>query len=121
MDSQQQPADQVVELTPEGELTIYQAQDIRQQFLAALRTPGGAIECDLSRVTELDTAGFQLLVQLKRECTAGGRELYLKRHSDAVLEVFSLYCAESYFGDPLVLHGSARTPSAAADHKDPAS
>jgi len=118
MDAHQEHEERVVELAPEGELTIYQAQEIRQHFLGAVGTPGGAIECDLSGVSELDTAGFQLLVQLKRQCTAAGRELRLKRHSDAVLEVLSLYCAEQYFGDPLVLQGTDSTPAGTGHEKD---
>lgn len=106
-----------VEIAPEGELTIYQAHELRELFSAALKAPGAAVECDLSGVSEMDTVGFQLLVQLKRECVAEGRDLHLKRHSEAVLEVLSLYCAEQYFGDPLLLSKNTGTSEAGSQKR----
>ena len=48
------------------DMTIYQAQAQKEQLLAALAaTPH--LELDLSGVGEMDTAGLQLLLLLKRE------------------------------------------------------
>jgi len=89
-------------LALEGEVSIHQAQEIKERLRGAL-DQFAIIELDLSGVTELDTAGFQLLAQMKRDCNAAGKELRLTRHPPAVLEVFSLYGAEQHFGDPLLL------------------
>jgi len=97
--SQKQKAGKLV---LEGEVSIYQAQEIRERLQNAL-DQFAVIELDLSGVTELDTAGFQLLAQMKRDCNKAGKELRLTRHPPAVLEVFSLYGAEQHFGDPLLL------------------
>jgi anti-sigma B factor antagonist len=86
----------------EGELTIYRAAELKQELLAALE-PGGPLDLDLSAVTELDTAGVQLLMLAKK--VAGERELPLRLtgHSPAVLEVFELFNLGGHFGDPLVI------------------
>jgi anti-anti-sigma regulatory factor len=47
-------------------MTIYQAQAQKEQLLAALAATEH-LELDLSAVTEMDTAGLQLLLLLKRE------------------------------------------------------
>ena len=85
-----------------GELTIYGAADLKPRLLALL---GGCreLEINLSAVSELDSAGFQLLYLLKREARASGRELRLVAHSPATLEVLELLKMEAYFGDPVVL------------------
>jgi anti-anti-sigma factor len=92
------------ELSPlhiEGEMTIYRAAELRDLLLPALAA-GGDVEIDLSAVTEMDSAGAQLLVAAKKSAQAAGRELHLRRHSPAVLDVFELLKLGGYFGDPLV-------------------
>ena len=89
----------------EGELTIYQAGELAPVLLAALAA-APVLAIDLSRVTELDTAGVQLLMMLKRAARAQDRELQLLAHSPAVLEVFELLNLAAYFGDPLVIAAS---------------
>lgn len=86
----------------EGEMTIYRAHELKQLLMDALQ-PLAHVEVDLSAVTEIDTAGLQLLVLAKR--TSGQRQgqLRLVRHSPAVLEVFELLNVAAFFGDPLVM------------------
>jgi anti-sigma B factor antagonist len=91
----------------DGELTIYQAAELKDTLLAALAA-ADPLEIDLSRVTELDTAGVQLLMVLKRAARAQGRELRLLGHSPAVLEVFELLNLGGYFGDPVVMAATPR-------------
>ena len=61
------------------------------------------LELDLGEVSEMDTAGFQLLYLLKREAKAENKKLRLVNHSQATLDVLGLLNMEAYFGDPLVL------------------
>jgi anti-anti-sigma factor len=100
------------ELSPlqiEGEMTIYRAAELHgllQQQLAA----GNGLEIDLSAVTEIDSAGAQLLVAAKKTAQAAGRELRLIGHSPAVLEVFELLNLGAYFGDPLIFPSRDEMP-----------
>lgn len=92
----------------EGELTIFRAMELMPVILA-VPSPQ---EIDLSGVTEMDTAGLQLLIAAKRAAVAAQREMHLVRHSPAVLEVFEILNMAAFFGDHLVMDstaGSARS------------
>jgi anti-anti-sigma factor len=97
-------ADSLPRLAIEGELTIYTAADSKPKLLGALRAP--ATEFDLSQVTEIDSAGLQLLLLAKREARAAGIELHFTGHSSAVIDCFDLCDLGAVFGDPIVLAGS---------------
>ena len=89
----------------EGELTIFRAMELKPLMLP---TPP-LDEIDLSGVTDLDTAGVQLLMLVKKTARAEKRELRLVGHSPAVLEVFELLNVAAYFGDHLVMDSRAKT------------
>lgn len=72
----------------EGELTIYRAADLKDVCLAAIDADEPAL--DLSGITEIDTAGVQLLLLARREASARGRTLLLKAPSPAVCNAFEL-------------------------------
>lgn len=87
-----------------GDMTIYTAADLRCELLKHLNR--GAIEIDLSEVSEMDSAGLQLLIMAKREALHHGWDMRLSGHSRAALEVLDVCALESYFGDPVVIaHG----------------
>ena len=90
------------QITIEGDMTIYSAMEMRGE-LQKLLDKCESMEFDLSGISELDTSGFQLLLQMKKQSNAAGKEVLLSSHSPAVLEVLELYGMEDYFGDPLVL------------------
>ena len=94
----------------DGELTIYRADEIKSLLLAALAEPGD-LELDLSGVSEIDTAGLQLLMLAKKTALTGFTALHLVGHSAAVVEVFELLDLAGYFGDPLVLPHAAPSTS----------
>jgi anti-sigma B factor antagonist len=78
-----------------GELTIQTAAEEKAGLLAFLDITTEAhtdIELDLSNVTELDTAGVQLLIMAKREARAQGRGLRLSAASPTVVEVLKIAC-----------------------------
>lgn len=78
-------ADQVLRV--EGEMSIYRAVELKEQMFGR----GPALPAiDLSAVTELDTAGVQLLLLAQREARAHGSELSLTAPSEAVREVLTL-------------------------------
>jgi anti-anti-sigma regulatory factor len=89
----------------EGELTIFRAMELKPLLLA--KPPVDQI--DLSGVTDLDTAGLQLLMLAKKTALAKDRDVRLVGHSPAVLDVFELLNVAAYFGDHLVLDSRSKT------------
>ena len=59
------PADGLARLAPEGELGIYTVAALRETWLQALATHE-ALEVDLGRIDEIDTAVLQLMLMAKR-------------------------------------------------------
>ena len=94
-----------------GGMTIYEAVAQKAALMKAL-DGHEEVEVDLSGVTEMDTAGLQILVLAKREALRTGKALRLVGHSPACLEVLDHYGLAGYFGDPLVLApgGEERKP-----------
>ena len=90
------------QVSVEGEMTIFAAQEIK----AALEEPiskAGEIEFDLSNITEIDGAGLQIMLMAKIKCMERGTKLRFTGHSQPVLEVLDLTDLGSFFGDPLVI------------------
>ncbi len=96
-----------------GELTIQNAEAVKAGLLDALGR-GKAMTLDLANISELDSAGVQLLYYAKKMAEAEQLSLQLLNHSPAVVEVFELYHLAPVFGDPIVLAanpaGSAQGP-----------
>jgi anti-sigma B factor antagonist len=88
--------------SPHGEMTIYTASDNKLQLVAALET-GKVLEIDLAQVTEIDTAGLQLLILAKQELRRRDQALRITGHSAAVVEVLDLCDMTGFFGDPVVM------------------
>ena len=85
-----------------GELTIYRAGELKDLFIGTC-SGKSRVEFDLSSVTEIDTAGVQLLMAAKRQLDQAGGSLHLVGHSQAVIDAFELFDLVAYFGDPLVI------------------
>ncbi|GAA3213035.1 lipid asymmetry maintenance protein MlaB [Dactylosporangium siamense] len=71
----------------DGELTVAVAAE-QQARLRAFLERGTAADVDLSGVTELDTAGLQLLLVARREAAQRGITLTFHNPSRAVHDVF---------------------------------
>ncbi len=89
-----------------GEMTIYRAAELKKELLPCLEL-GTELEINLSEVSEIDTAGFQLLLLAKREAAKAGKPMRLVEHSAATLEVLDLFNMSSYFGDPVIMPHAA--------------
>ena len=94
----------------QGSLTIYDATADKQTLLQAL-DDATEMEVDLSSVSEMDTAGLQVLILVKRESIATGKPLRVIGHSEASLDVLDRYNLASYFGDPVVITRPERRKS----------
>lgn len=86
----------------EGDMNIYSAPELKRRLLDHLDS-APELEVDLSRIGEMDTAGFQVLYLAKREAVKNGKTLRLTSHGATVLEVMDLYNMAAYFGDPMVI------------------
>ncbi len=85
-----------------GELTIYTAMELKDKLLTGL-SAAEELELDLAEVGEIDAAGLQLLVMIKREAAALGKDLHFTGHSQVVLELLDLSGLAGFFGDPLLI------------------
>lgn len=88
----------------EGEMTIYNAAALKDALMPALEDPR-ELEINLANVTEIDSAGVQLLMLAKQERASRNQALMLSDHSSAVLDVFELMDLVAHFNDPVVLPG----------------
>lgn len=86
----------------DGELTIFTAAEQKTALLSFL-AEGDDLELNLSNVSELDTAGLQLLILLKREAAQSSKRLRFVMHSSAVIDILELSNLTGVFGDQVVL------------------
>ncbi len=94
-------------LTLSEDLTIYHALEQKKILLDAL-AGAGDLELDLMQVSEIDTAGLQLLILLKKEAQAAGKRVAIVAHSKAVRSAIDFCNLAAELGDPLL------TPAAQA-------
>ena len=82
----------------EGPLTIYDAGTLKVQLQAMLeKTEGDGLELDLAQVTEIDTAGLQLLLLTQRESQRQRRALRIVAASETVLEIIGFCHLADFF------------------------
>ena len=93
----------------DGDMTVQCAAQLRDEILATLPLEGD-LEIDLSGVAEIDTAGLQLLLQVKRRY---GQNLRFINHSQAVLEILDTGHVAGHFGDPMVILSGEQAASTA--------
>lgn len=72
-----------------GELTIQTAGERKAELLSLLEA-GEESEIVLAEVTELDTAGLQLLLLAKREAAHLGKTLHFRSPSQVVSDVLAI-------------------------------
>lgn len=85
-----------------GELNIYSVAAVQQELLQALESLQ-QLDVRMAGVEDLDTAGVQLLLLLKREALRKGKQLSFVQHSLAVREVLNLLNLVAELGDPIVI------------------
>ena len=85
-----------------GELTIYSAAEIKAA-MAEVMGVCSEIEVDLSGITEIDTAGLQLMLIVKRN---PGSDVRFVNHPPEVLRLVDLANLGGALGDPLFIAAS---------------
>lgn len=87
-----------------GEFTIFTASALKEQIVETIRQAEMTeVEIDLSNVTEIDSAGLQLMVLAKIEALGRGKNIHFTRHSDPVLDLIDLCDLAGFFGDPVLI------------------
>ena len=97
-----------------GELNIYHAAEAHRALLP-LVCSGADTEADLSGLTEVDSAGMQVLLVAKREASRNGTPFRLANHSRAVLGVLDQLNLSATFGDPVVIPAAGAADGRRAD------
>lgn len=88
-----------------GEFNIFTATTVKQRLLDAIaETQAVDIDIDLADVTEIDTAGLQLMVMVKREGASLGKNVHFTGHSEPVVDLIELCDLTGFFGDPILIH-----------------
>lgn len=85
-----------------GKMTINSAAQIKENLFSAIAS-GNEIELNLNQVSEIDTAGLQLLALAKREAANMNKPLHIVAHSKEVLAILDLCNLSGLFGDPVVI------------------
>lgn len=90
-----------------GEFTIFTAAALKQTLLDAIAgSDSPDIDIDLSDVSEIDSAGLQLMVMAKREAAASGKNVRFVGHSAPVLDLIDLCDLSGFFGDPVLIRSN---------------
>jgi anti-anti-sigma regulatory factor len=87
-------------LTLDGPMTVYEAVDVKRDLLHAL-AGSAELEIDVTGLDEIDTAGLQLLLLLRRESLRTAKTLRRAGTSPALAEVLDRYGLSTHFGQPL--------------------
>lgn len=77
-------------IQPVPSLTVFQATAIKTWLLQQLEARPEGMVLDLSEIDEIDTAGVQLLLMIKREAQARSCSVVLDSPSETVRDVFHL-------------------------------
>jgi len=98
----------ICKLTIDEELTIYSAARLKDELLGHLSSCA-EVELNLEEVSEMDSAGLQVLLMLKKEAVRVNKEVSFVKHSQAVVEIIELLNLAAHFGDAMVLPASWKT------------
>lgn len=107
MDIKTEKKNETVTLRLQGQLTIYSARIFYTAVIGSLEQ-ATVLEIDLSGISDIDSAGVQILMALKRKAVALKKELRLLKHSPVVLSVFDLYGLAGFFADRISIPREVR-------------
>ena len=84
-----------------GEFTIYRAAELRDALLAVMAPGASDVTIDLHDVSDIDSAGVQLLMAARCAALASGAALTLADASEPVRDVLQLFDLAAFFGEAL--------------------
>ncbi len=80
----------ILGVCPLEDFTIYSVEELTRELLKSLPT-AQEVSVDLSHIEKIDTAGFQLLVSLKKNCIESGKKFEIVGMSDTVENFMTLF------------------------------
>jgi anti-sigma B factor antagonist len=83
--------------TLEGELTIYNVTQAKQEIFSDHEKLPEKIAVDLHQVTEIDTAGVQLLLFAKHFFAKANKSLFISKSNESVDAVLNVLNVNSQF------------------------
>ncbi|MET0051142.1 MAG: STAS domain-containing protein [Candidatus Thiodiazotropha sp.] len=86
----------------DDEMTIYTAASLKKDLLEKI-SDCRSIEVILEKVTEMDTAGVQIMLMLFADAKKQGHEIHFSSHSAAVVDVLETFNLAAHFADPIVI------------------
>ena len=92
----------------DGDMTIYQADELKQKLLGSLAGPATGLQVDLHNVGEIDSAGVQLLIAAKHAATAVGKLVAERAIAAGIKQVVFDRGAYLYHGRVKALAEAAR-------------
>ncbi|GGY62126.1 hypothetical protein GCM10011613_01980 [Cellvibrio zantedeschiae] len=81
----------------DGELTIYTVSQAKQTFLDDYENFTSPVALDLRSVSEIDTAGLQLLLFLHKQLSAIGKAVHVSKSNEHVDALLKNLDVASYF------------------------
>lgn len=90
MEIQEESNGSVCRVRIAGEMTIYTALELKPRLLGPL-AQYDRLEVQTSDVTEVDTAGLQLLLLAKREASSAGKQIQVLAPSQAMQEAMQQF------------------------------
>jgi anti-anti-sigma factor len=81
----------------EGDLTIYYVTQIKDELFADYEKLADKIALDLAAVSEIDTAGVQLLLFAKKFFTSVHRSVFITKSNESVESVLTALDVNSQF------------------------
>ncbi len=104
MRTENQHSDQAAQITLAGELTVYSVAEVKARLAEAMNRHD-EIEVDLAGITEIDTAGLQLMLIAKRRA---GKAVRFVHHSPTVMRWIDLANLGGVLGDLMLVDAADR-------------
>jgi len=85
----------------QDEMTIYNVLEHKNKLYPYLKNENG-LHIDLTDVSEIDSAGMQLLIFLKHQSKIEKNEIIFINHSESFMEVINIFNFSSFFDVPVI-------------------
>ncbi len=90
------------DLAIQDEMTIYTAMQLKNELLEHLAACH-EMDVSLEHVTEMDSAGLQILLMMHKDAKEHNKTIHFSKHSAAVIDVIETLNLAAHFGDPIVM------------------
>ncbi|MCX8069213.1 MAG: STAS domain-containing protein [Thermodesulfovibrionales bacterium] len=81
----------------EGEMNIFNAQELLSSLKNIDMSSFSSVKLDLSKVSEIDTSGFQIIVALEKSMVKTEKKFIIYQISEPVKVLFDLYNLKDHF------------------------